>query len=299
MIGHLISYFLRAFAGRNLAKGGLDFGLHLGGIKIPNCHDAHEVGAVPVLVKLDQAVVRKGFKVLNCSDGEAGGVAAIVILLGQGLGENPVVGTEAGAPFGDHHTALFLDFFRIKTHGCGPVFEDFEATVKLGGICCREPEHIHRFIEAGVGVQVGAKAHANAFKIIDEVAFGEVGCAVEAHVFHKVGQAHLVVGFLHGACIHCEAKLCQPFGLGILLHIVAHAVGQHTGSHSRIQRNDPAGGGGCHRLLVGHPVHGPCRSSSCYRAGIAARRLFGCFARTQHQQHHQGSCPLAPGGLHC
>ena len=63
-------------------------------------------------------------------------------------------------------------------------------------------------------------------KEINETVFWKIACAVESHVFDKVGKALLVVFFEDGSCFDDESQFGSLFGLFIGANIVMKAIGQ-------------------------------------------------------------------------
>ncbi len=56
---------------------------------------------------------------------------------------------------------------------------------------------IDRFVETGVGVQIGPEPNPRRLQEVNQFIFGEILGAVELHVLHEVRQPLLVVVFQH------------------------------------------------------------------------------------------------------
>ena len=95
-----------------------------------------------------------------------------------------------------------------------------------------------RFVEPGGGVDVRPEARAEPFEVGNQFAGLEVLCAVEGHVFEKVGHPLLVVGFVQRPRSDGEAERHALLGERIVTHEVTHAVRQCAGAHGGVERND-------------------------------------------------------------
>ena len=131
------------------------------------------------------------------------------------------------------HAALFVDFSIFEQQVVAPVVEhqqtrvDNTLTLQWGGA-----DVIHRLIDRGVGIQVGAEFHANGLTPRHNAQFlalaREVLCAVEGHVFQEVCQSALT-GFLQYRT-HAlgNVEVGQTCLFCIVTDVVGHAVFQLT-----------------------------------------------------------------------
>lgn len=164
-------------------------------VEVADGDDGHEVGAVPLLVEAADGFGGCGVDDLGFSDRQAIGVGGVVEEDRDLFVEDTLLGATAEAPFLFDDAAFFVDFGGVESDGGGPVLKDEESFFKDGGVVEGDFEHVDRFIEAGIGIEVGAEAHTDAFEEVDELVFLEVAGTVESHVFEEVGEALLIVVF--------------------------------------------------------------------------------------------------------
>ena len=234
--GHGEVRALFAFAARDFAEGGLDFGFDDVRIEVADHHHRHQVGAVPVAVKAHEFFAVGAFDALLGADRQPFGIKRAIKKLRQHLVENPLEGAAAEPPFFDHHTFFLLDLLGVEADAVGPVFEDQKTLVEQGGIVGRHGEHVDGFIKRRVGVEVGAKTHADALQVVDQLVFGQVAGAVEGHVFEEVGEAPLVFVFEHGPGVDGEAQLGAFFRFGVLPDEVGEPVAELALADGRVER---------------------------------------------------------------
>ena len=186
---------------------------------------------------------------LRRADGQARGVAGILQQHRQLRVEDPGVGTETRAPLLEDDATLLVDLGRFERHGVRPVLEEQQGSVDDGRAIGRNPQLVDRLIEAGVGVDVGAKAHSGRLQERDPVLLGKVTRPVEGHVLDKVRQPALVVVFEHRSGVHHEPDLGTVLRLLVGADVVAHPV------RERAHRDPWVDGNGGRQGRVVRPGH--------------------------------------------
>ena len=92
------------------------------------------------------------------------------------------------------------------------------------GLVGRHLEHVDGLVEAGVGVDVGAEAHAERLDERHELLLGKVLGAVEGHVLDEVREPALVVVFENRAGVDDEPELGALLRLLVGADVVVQAV---------------------------------------------------------------------------
>ena len=84
---------------------------------------------------------------------------------------------------------------------------------------------VHRFVDAGVGIEVGSKLHADGFAPRNDARRGaivtEMFGSVEGHVFQEVGQSALAWLFKDASHALCDVEIGHARFFGV----VANEVG--------------------------------------------------------------------------
>ena len=109
--------------------------------------------------------------------------------------------------------------------------EDEQAGVEdVGSVDGGIADVVDGFVDAGVGVEVGAELDAYGFAPGDDseaaVVAGEVLCAVKGHVLEEVCEAALLGFFEYGAYFLGDVELCAVFGQVVVADVVGQAVGE-------------------------------------------------------------------------
>ena len=248
---------------RNSGKALLDRGLHLLGIEVADRDHRHEVRPVPVVIELHGETFGKRLEVLSRADRNPFGVLGAL----QHHRELEVLHAgarvAAGAPFLDDDRAFFLHFGRVeRRRTAGPVLHDVEPRVEEACRVGRHLEHVDRFVERRIRVEVRAESHPHALDEVDNVLLGEPLCAVEHHVLDEVGDAALRVGLENRSRVHDEPELGALLGLLVAPDDVTEAVRELAAHDVRIGRERRigvlcAGGryGRCEREYAEYSVH--------------------------------------------
>ncbi len=144
---------------------------------------------------------------------------------------------EPEAPFLDHDTALFVDFFRREGQPGRGIRQRRQRLVEDLGLVGRHVEHVDRFVEARIGVQVWTESGAVAFEVFHELAGREVRAPVERHVLDQVREALLIGLFHQRSGFDGES---QRHALGrpcIHAHVILQPVRQRGGLDRGVERN--------------------------------------------------------------
>ena len=198
--------------------------LDFGAFKIADGHNRRQVRAVPFLVEVDELRAGNAFDDLDLADGQPLRIARSVKNDGQLFVVQSSLGASAGSPFLDNDAAFLVNFFRLKLDAPHPVFQHLEGGLDHFLIIGGNFQHINRFVKRSVGVEVGSKAHSNAFQEVDQFQLLEVFRAVKSHVFEEVSQAKLRFGFHQGAGVDDQTEQSAVLRLLIFPNVVAQAV---------------------------------------------------------------------------
>ena len=235
VVGHGVEFVGGSVLGHlDSREEGLDFALHLVHVDVAHHDDALQVGAIPLFVVVAQFLGLEVVHHAHQADGVAFAVARAGVECGQVAEEHAARGRGAHAPFLVYHAALLVNFLGQQQQAVAPVAQNEQARVDVRFRHGHIVDVVDRFVGRSVGVQVGAKLHADAFAVLHHAVAGEVLCAVEAHVFQKVGQTALVLLLLHRAHLLCYVEEGLVLGQLVVAHIVGKAVGQLTVAHGSV-----------------------------------------------------------------
>ena len=154
---------------------------------------------------------------------------------GKILAHEPCVGILAQPGFFQYHTSFLINFCFVEQVVEGPVFQYGKSFLHHLRIRGRNGQHINRFIETGIGIQVGTEFHTHFLQVIHQFILGKILGAVEVHVFHKMRKAQLVLVFQDGTNIDGQAEFNFFLRLGILTYVIPQPI--RKGSHFHIGIN--------------------------------------------------------------
>ena len=109
-----------------------------------------------------------------------------------------------------------------------PILENREGLIDNSRGVRGHRKDVDRLVEAGICVEVGAKADADGLEVLDEIVLREVGRAVERRVLEEVSEAELLLGLENGAGVHDEPELRAFLGATVLADVVAQSVGKRA-----------------------------------------------------------------------
>ena len=213
------------------AESSADHRLDRLSIKIADRDDRHQIRPVPVLVEAAQPVGGRVRQDVGVPDRESFRVARTVEDDRELLILDPRRAPPPSAPLLDHDTALLVDLLRVEDDATGPVHQDLEGRREHLGVVHRDLQHVHRFVEAGVGVDVGSKPHPDRLEVVHQLQLLEVLGAVEGHVLDEVGKPELVVVLEDRAGVDDQAQLGAVFWLVVFVDEVGEAVRQGAGGN--------------------------------------------------------------------
>ncbi len=102
------------------------------------------------------------------------------------------------SPFLVDNATLLVNLFRVEGKTISPVAKDEQTRVESALTSCRYVvDIVNSLVDAGVGIQVATKLHADRLAIADEVVAWEIVCAIEAHMLKEVSQTTLTFFFLY------------------------------------------------------------------------------------------------------
>jgi hypothetical protein len=160
-------------------------------------HDRHEIGSIPVRVKLLEPGGIRVLDDLRCADRQAFGIARPFQQHRKLLVGNPLASAEPEPPFLEDDATLLLDLRRIERDVVRPVLHDEQRPIDDGGVLGRNLKLVNRLVEAGVRVDVRAEAHPERLHEIDDFEPRKVERPVEGHVLHEMREPSLVVLLQH------------------------------------------------------------------------------------------------------
>ena len=171
----------------------LDLALDGLGIEVAHCDNSHQIGPVPALVEILQAL---GGGVLD-NFREANGTPFGVLRVAKNYPEQVV--SEAGVealsqtPFLQDNASLQLHLIGFEGYGVGPVAEDLKCLLGNLRVVGWNLYKVNSEIEACISVYVGAEGAANGLQIFDDLLLGEAFGAIKSHVLYEVGEALLIL----------------------------------------------------------------------------------------------------------
>ncbi len=217
-------------------KMALDQPPDVGGIEVPNRHHRHQVRPIPIPVEARQGPVVKALQHFPLADDQPLGVARAAEQDGKLLVEYPGGRASAQPPLLDHDSPLLIDLLRLETDVMGPVLQDLKRRGYQLNAVGRHLQHVHGFVETGVGVQVRAESHADPLEVVYQLLLLEMLGPVEGHMLDEVCQTPLLISFQDGAGLHHQAQLRPVSGLGVLAYVVPQPVRQLPQGDRRVHR---------------------------------------------------------------
>ena len=180
------------------------------GLNIAHHHHGHQVGAVPVFVEALDGFMLEALETFFCADGQALGVQRAAEYFGQQNLIDAVLQPFSQAQLFQHNATLSVGIGIVKTHALCPVLQHQETLFDVVRVFGGDGQHVHRLVEAGVGVQVSAKLHPDGLQVRNQLMLLKVGGTVERHVLNHVGQPQLVFVFQNRSGLDHQTQL-QPF----------------------------------------------------------------------------------------
>ena len=228
IVGHGVGLILRGVGGHGHGTENL---LHLGfdlcGVDVAHDHHALQVGTIPLLII---GTEKFGFEVVDDrhqTDGKTMAVLATGIEFGQTALENAHRGAGTHAPLLVNDTALFVDFLLLEEQTARPVGKNVKAGVDVVAGDGHVVNVVDGFVGRGVGIEVLAELHTDAFAVLDELSIiGEVLRAVEGHVLEKVGETALIIVLLYRTHLLGDVEIDLAFGFGVVSNVVGQSVGE-------------------------------------------------------------------------
>ena len=230
--------------------------LGLRGIDIAHHRHRHAVRPVPLSRERAQA---RGIELpdhVGKADGKPLGVARSVQEHGKLDALQARVRALAEPPFLEHDAALLVDLLLAERPSAGEIRERGEALLHQAAPIGGHLQHVHRLVECGVRVGVGAEARADGFEVGHQLAGREVPAPVEGHVLEHVRQPPLVLLLEDGPRVDGQAQ-----GHAVLRPLVAPDVVGHPA------RQRPAADDGVEGERILEPVRGGARLGRGCRCG--------------------------------
>ena len=185
------------------------------------------------MVKVADRLVGEGLEDLFLAEGQTVGILGTVEQHGEEFLAHTVHRPLAQAPFLKDYAAFVVDLLVFKSQVEGPVFHDAHTLLKFVG---RDGQHVHRFVERSIGIQVIAETDTHRLDLFDHGVAGVVLRPVEGHVLHEVSQTLLVVVLQYAAGIDCQTQFDFVFRQLVLPDVVRKSVFELAHFHGRIHR---------------------------------------------------------------
>ena len=224
-------------AGFQAAEGVADRRFHGDRIDVADDDDGDALGAIPGVVEVAQSLHGGRAQDVRLADGRAVGIARLVVEHRRLLVAHAAGGTQPAAPFLDDDTAFLVHLLGVERQPAREVGHCIDTAthdlLRLG----RQVEHVDRFVEAGVGVDVRPEARAGRLEERHELARLEVRAPVERHVFDEVRQSLLVVGLVERPGLHGQTERHTIGRTGVRADEIGQAVRQSPGADRGVERD--------------------------------------------------------------
>ena len=211
----------RVYRCRDVGKNPFDGCFYLVDIDVAYNDDRLQVGAVPFVIIIAQFIRFEIVDHVDCADRHPVGITAVRIDFRKLLFPYAGLCVLACAPFLADHAAFLVDRRIGKRDEARPVMQDQQAGIDYAFACHRGiHDHINRFVETGIGIEIFTHTHADALGKIVHSFVRKVFRAVEGHMFQEVCQSALILFFQHGAYVLGDIKVSPFFRLFIMTDVI-------------------------------------------------------------------------------
>ena len=197
-------------------------------VKVADDDDGLQVGTVPVVEEVDDALALEVHDDLFLADGQAVGIARTFEHDGPGLLAETVAVADATAPLLVDDAALALNLLLVEEDVAGPAVEDLDTHLHHLGVVGGHVDIVDGLVERSVGVDVAAELHTVLLQFLDHGVVGVAFDAVEGHVLTEVGQTLLVVALHDGTGVTDQTELNHVLRFLVVADVVGEAVVQLT-----------------------------------------------------------------------
>ncbi len=159
--------------------------------------------------------MREALEHLDGADREALGVARALEQDRELLVLHPGARAAPPAPLLDHDAALLVDLLALEGDAAGPVLQDLEPSLEDLRVVGRDLQHVDGLVEAGVGVEVGPEAHADAFEVVDQLVAGEALVPLNAMCSTKWARPRWVSSSTIEPTLTSSRSSARSSGLGL------------------------------------------------------------------------------------
>ena len=213
------------------------FLFHLLRIEIAHHDDPLQVGAIPFVV-IGSNLFR--FEVINhvdATDWHTVRVLALGVHFREQLIPQALLGTSSGTPLFADHTPFAFQLVLLQQDSVRPVMQHQKCRIHQILVGGRDIAHeVHRFIERGVRVNVGAKLDPVVLQVIEHCFPGKVFSPVKCHMFQEVSQSGLIIFLLHRPHLLRDVEVGPVFGQLVMADVVGEPVLECAGPHVRVHR---------------------------------------------------------------
>ena len=106
------------------------------------------------------------------------------------------------ALFCQDHAAFALDGRLADGQFAGGLAHQHQRRIKQRRIIARQVELVFGVLKPGRGIGIGSERQPQTLQQLDHFPFGNIGAAIEGHVFDKVGKAPFIIGFVQRTGVH-------------------------------------------------------------------------------------------------
>ena len=252
IVGHLLGHHLRSLGAHfDAAEEFLHFGLNVVYVNVAHDDDGLVVRAIPLLVVLHQLLALEVVDDAHQTDGHALAILRARVHLGQCTGNHALRGAFAQAVLVVHHVALLHNLLLLQRQAVAPVLQNQHARVE-GRLASRGniADAVNRLVNAGVGIEVAAKLHAQRTGELNQVVALEVLRTIEGHVLQEVSQAALALLLLDGAHALGNVEISHMLRPFVVADVIGQTIVELANAHSLVN------GDGRHLLLSRHRRRG-------------------------------------------
>ena len=203
-------------------------------VEIADRNHGHQLGTVPVLVKLLQPLVLETLDHFHVADRQAFRVTRSLEQNWKLLVLHSRAGAATEPPLFRDHAPLLVDLIRFERHVVRPVLEDQERFVEHLRLVGRHFEHIDGFIEARKGVDARPEPHPDRLQELHRFLLGKMRGAVEGHVLDEMRQPRLVAVFEDRSGIDDQPERGALFWFLVRADVVPQPVGELSRRDLRI-----------------------------------------------------------------
>src|SRR5579883_1375051 len=117
-----------------------------------------------------------------------------------------------------------------------PFAQDVDPGIEQARLIGLKLEHVDRFVERRVGVEVSAETNTMRFQKAWKIVVRKLLRSIKGHVLIQVSNSLLIIIFQNRTCSNYKTQFCSMFRLAILQNIIMQAIWKRTRNNLRIKR---------------------------------------------------------------